>query len=179
MQRRASGLGRWESHFHVGIWFRLWTLSLIGFLNSYPGATMGIWYNDDPYWLSICRHGSEVDKVRFSMAKARRPSLCFGFFLLLSLSLSLSLRVRASGTRVSLSIPQNSSLRVTNSRLSFRNSRQNTTKLLNLKSICVWVCFSKMWLLHQEIIIVITKSLYDFKNYMGTVQTTPLWCYAL
>ena len=30
-KRRASGLGRWESHFHVRIRFRFWTLSLIGF----------------------------------------------------------------------------------------------------------------------------------------------------
>ena len=60
---------------------------LIGFLNSYPGATVDIWYNDNSYWLSICRHGSKVDnmEVRFSTAEARGPSLCLGFFLLFSL----------------------------------------------------------------------------------------------
>ena len=69
------------------------TLSVIGFLNSYQGAKVDIWYNDDFYWLSICRHGSEVDnmEVRFSSLLV---------FLLPSLSLSLSFRVRASGTRV-------------------------------------------------------------------------------
>ena len=93
-KRRASGL--WESHFHVGIWFRFWTLSLIGFLNSYSGTTVDIWYNNDSYWFSICRHGSEVDtmEVRFST-----DSLRLWFFLLLSLSLC----IRASGTRVVLS----------------------------------------------------------------------------
>ena len=97
-KRRASGLDRWESHFHVGIWFRFLTLSLIGFLNSYLGATVDIWYNDDSYWLSISRHGIEVDnmEVRFSTAEARGPSLRFRIFLLLSLPLC----VRASGTRV-------------------------------------------------------------------------------
>ena len=88
VKRMASGLSRWESHFHVGIWFRFWTLSLLGFLNSYPGATVDIWYNNDSYWLSICRHGSKVDnmEVRFSTAEAGGPSLCFRFFFLLSLS---------------------------------------------------------------------------------------------
>ena len=99
VKRRASGLCRWESHFHVGIsWFRFWTLSLIGFLNSYPGVTMVIWYNNDSYWLSICRHESKVDnmEVRFSTANARGLSLHLGFFLFLS----LSLLVRASGIRI-------------------------------------------------------------------------------
>ena len=44
----VAGLG-----FHVGIWIRFWTLSLIGFLNSYTGATIDIWYNDDSYWLCM------------------------------------------------------------------------------------------------------------------------------
>ena len=81
---RASGLGRWESHFHVGIWLGFWILSLIG-------ATVDIWYNSDLYWLSICRHGSEIDnvEVRFSTVEAG-GLLRFGFFLLFSLSLPLS-----------------------------------------------------------------------------------------
>ena len=70
-KRRASGLGSWESHLYVGIWFRFWALFLIGFLieplsligclNLYPGATVDIWCNDDSYWLSICRHRSNME----------------------------------------------------------------------------------------------------------------------
>ena len=99
VKRRAFGLRHWESHFHVGIWFRFWTLSLIGFLNSYPGTTMNIWYNDF-YRLSTCMHGSEVDnmEVRLSTAEVRSPSLCFGVFL--CVCVPPSLRVGASGTRV-------------------------------------------------------------------------------
>ena len=56
-----------------------------------PGATVDIWYNSDLYWLSICRHGSEIDnvEVRFSTVEAG-GLLRFGFFLLFSLSLPLS-----------------------------------------------------------------------------------------
>ena len=44
--------------------------------------------DDDSYWLSMCRHGSEIDnmEVRFLTAETRGPSLRVRFYLLLSLS---------------------------------------------------------------------------------------------
>ena len=93
----------------VSDWLLNWYLSLIGLLNSYSGATVYIWYNDDSYWLSICMHGSEVDnmEIRFWTAEARGPSLRifpFAVSLCLCFYLSISVSVSVSVSFVSLSL---------------------------------------------------------------------------
>ena len=67
--------GLWPRPLRIPLPCRNVVQILIGFLNSYPGATVDIWYNDNSYWLSICRHGSKVLN-----SWGQRPFSSLGFF---------------------------------------------------------------------------------------------------
>ena len=82
----------------VSDWLLSWTSSLIGFLNSYPGTTVDIWYKDDSYWLSLYV-GTEARLItwKWDSQRLRPEALLFpsGFSFC-----CLSLCIRVSGTRV-------------------------------------------------------------------------------